>query len=438
VLLRPAGSKYDKQILALALPALGALAAEPTYLLVDTAIVGHLGTVQLAALALAAAILGVVISLCNFLAYGTTSLVARQHGAGREAAAGETASQALWLALAIAVVLGAGLALAAEPLTRAMNGGPGPEAEAAARYLRIASIGLPAALIALSGQGYLRGIGDLRSPLVILIAANLANVGLELWLVYGLDLGLDGSAMGTVIAQAGMGIAFVWLLLRAPATSRRPSVTKLRPLLTTGGHLLVRTGALLACFTLATAVAARFGQVALAANEIAFQLFVFLALILDAIAIAGQVLIGRLVGASEGDAASAAARRMLMWSLVVGIGFGLVLLAGSRAIPSLFTDDPAVVDAAEHFWWLFALLQPIGAVVFALDGILIGAGDTRFLALAMVGAAAVFIPLLMAALAFDWGLIGIWASLNLLMVARLAPLYRRFEGRRWLVLGAPA
>ena len=431
-------SEYDRQIVSLALPALGALAAEPLYLLVDTAIVGHLGTVQLAALALAAAILGVVISLCNFLAYGTTSLVARQHGAGREAEAGETAAQALWLALAIAFVLGAALALAAEPLTRAMNGGPGPEAEAAARYLRIASIGLPAALVALSGQGYLRGTGDLRSPLIILIAANLANIGLELWLVYGLDLGLDGSALGTVIAQAGMGIAFAWLLLRAPSRSRRPSLTALRPLLSTGGHLLVRTGALLACFTLATAVAARYGSVALAANEIAFQLFVFLALILDAVAIAGQVLIGRLVGASQGQEASEAARRMLMWSLVVGGVFGAVLFAGSRLIPDLFTDDPAVVDTAAHFWWLFAVMQPVGALVFALDGILIGAGDTRFLAVAMVGAAAVFIPVLMLGLALDWGLIGIWVSLNLLMVARLAPLWRRFEGERWLVLGAPA
>jgi putative MATE family efflux protein len=304
--------------------------------------------------------------------------------------------------------------------------------------LRIAAIGLPAALIALSGQGYLRGTGDLRSPLVILIAANLANVALEVWLVYGLDQGLDGSALGTVIAQLGMGAAFAWLLLRAPSRSRRPSLAVLRPLLRTGGHLLVRTGALLACFTLATAVAARYGSVALAANEIAFQIFVFLALILDAVAIAGQVMIGRLLGAGDGTSASEAARRMLWWSVVVGSGFGLILLAGSRLIPDVFTDDPAVVDAAANFWWLFAMLLPIGALVFALDGILIGAGDTRFLALAMVGAAAVFIPVLFVGLALDWGLIGTWAALDLLMAARLAPLWRRFEGERWLVLGAPA
>lgn len=431
-------SPYDKQIFALALPALGALAAEPTYLLVDTAIVGHLGTTQLAALALAAAVLGIAVNLCNFLAYGTTSQVARRHGAGLEREAGEVAAQALWLALAIGIGIGSVVAVAAQPLAEVLNGGGGDEADAAARYLRIAAIGLPAALIALSGQGYLRGVGDLRSPLVILIAANLANVVLELWFVYGLDLGLDGSAAGTVIAQAGMGIAFTWLLLRAPARSRRLNLAVLRPLMTTGGHLLVRTGSLLLCFTLATAVAARFGEVSLAASQIAFQLFVFLALILDAIAIAGQVLIGRQLGASDGAGAREAARRMLGWSLVLGGVFGLLLLAGSRAIPDAFTSDPSVVDAAANFWWLFAAMQPIAALVFALDGILIGAGDTRFLALAMVGAAAVFIPVLMLALAFDWGLIGIWTALNVLMLARLAPLWRRFEGERWLVLGAPA
>jgi putative MATE family efflux protein len=431
-------SPYDRQILRLALPALGALAAEPTYLLVDTAIVGHLGTLQLAALALAAAILGIVVNLCNFLAYGTTAQVARLHGAARAGDAGEVASQALYLALAIGIGLGAILVAAAQPIAEAMNGGGGPEADAAARYLRIATIGLPFALIALSGQGYLRGTGDLRSPLIVLVAANLLNVVLEVWFVYGLDLGLDGSAAGTVIAQAGMGAAFVWLLLRAPASSRRPNWARVRALLRTGGHLLVRTGALLACFTLAAAVAARFGEVDLAANQIAFGLFIFLALVLDSIAIAGQVLVGQLLGGGDARGAWAAARRMCGWSVVVGVAIGVLLIAGTKLIPQAFTDDPAVLDQAAEFWPLFALMLPAGALVFALDGILIGAGDTRFLAWAMVGAAAVFIPLALAALAFDWGLIGIWAALNALMLARLAPLAMRFAGRRWAVVGATA
>jgi putative MATE family efflux protein len=431
-------SAHDREILRLALPALGALAAEPTYLLVDTAIVGHLGTTELAALALAAAILGIAVGLCNFLAYATTAKVARLHGAGREREAGALAAQALWLSLAIGVAIALVLIAASQPLAEVLNGGGGTEADAAARYLRIAAAGVPAALLALGGQGYLRGIGDLRSPLIILIAANLANVALELWLVYGLDLGLDGSAAGTVIAQLGMGAAFAALLLRAPTASRRPDWARLRPLLTTGGHLFVRTGALLLCFTLAAAVAARFGPVSLAANQIAFQLFIFLALVLDAVAIAGQVLIGRLLGAGDAAEARAAARRMMLWALVIGCGFGAVLLAGTRLIPEAFTDDPAVIDRAAALWPLFAAMQPTGALVFALDGILIGAGDSRFLALAMVGAAAVFVPLVLAALAFDWGVVGVWAALNALMLARLLPMWRRFEGGRWAVVGAPA
>lgn len=429
-------SPHDREIFRLAIPALGALAAEPTYLLVDTAIVGHLGTTELAALALAAAILAIVVNLCNFLAYGTTAQVARLHGAGEQAQAGEVAAQALWLALAIGASLALVLVAASQPLAELLNGGGGQEADAAARYLRIASIGLPMALLALGGQGYLRGVGNLRTPLVILVAANLANVVLEVVLVYGFHLGLDGSAAGTVIAQLGMGAAFAWYLLRAPATSRRPDRARIRRLLTTGGHLLVRTGALLACFTIAAGIAARFGEVSLAANQIAFGLFIFLALVLDALAIAAQVMVGRLLGAGLDRDAGDAARRMLMWAVVIGSLLGLALLAGTRVIPEVFTNDPAVVDAAAELWPLFALMLPVAALVFALDGILIGAGDTRFLAWAMLAAAAVFLPLALAALGFDWGLVGLWAALDALMVARLVPLWRRFQSERWAVLGA--
>ncbi len=431
-------SPHDREILLLALPALGALAAEPTYLLVDTAIVGHIGTTQLAALALAAAVLGIVVNLCNFLAYGTTSQVARLHGAGHERSAGEVAAQALWLSLGLGVALALAVVACADPVAELLNGGAGPESEAAARYLRIAAIGIPFALIALAGQGYLRGTGDLRSPLIILVAANLANVALELWFVYGLDLGLDGSALGTVIAQAGMGAAFIVLLARAPARSRRPDRARLRGLVTTGGHLFVRTGALLLCFTLAAAVAARFGEVSLAANQIAFQLFIFLALVLDAVAIAGQVIVGRTLGAGDAPEARAASRRMLGWSLVVGCGFALALLAGTKLIPEAFTNDPAVVERAGELWPLFALMQPVAALVFALDGILIGAGDTRFLAWAMAGAAAIFVPLVLAVGWLDWGVVGVWAALDALMLARLVPLWRRFEGESWAVVGAVA
>jgi putative MATE family efflux protein len=431
---------HDREILRLALPALGALAAEPLYILVDTAIVGHLGTRELAALALAATVLTAVVTLCNFLAYSTTAQVARLHGAGREQRAAQIAAQALWLSLAIGVALAALVAALAHPLMLVI-GGTGEAAELAERYLRISAAGLPFALIALAGQGYLRGVDRLRAPLVILVVANLVNVVLELVLVYGLDLGLDGSAAGTVVAQAGMGAAFVVLLLRAgrPGVARRPRWADQRSLLRMGGDLVVRTGSLLAAFVLAGAVLARTSTAALAAHQVAFQLFVFLSLVLDSIAIAGQVIVGRALGAGDADGAQAAARRMIMWSIVVGCIFAASLLAGTALLPRVFTDDAAVLAQARDLWPLFALLQPAGAVVFALDGILIGAGDTRYIAKAMAFSSLVcFTPVVLASLAWDWGVVGVWAALNVLMLARLATMAVRFRGRRWAVVGAVA
>jgi putative MATE family efflux protein len=431
---------HDREILRLALPALGALAAEPLYLLADTAIVGHLGTRQLAALALAAALLSAVVSLCNFLAYATTAHVARLHGAGREANAGELAAQALWLSLAIGLALAAICAAAAAPLMTLL-GGSGHVADLAARYLRLSALGLPCALIALAGQGWLRGMSRLHEPLVILVVANAVNVVLEIVLVYGLDLGLDGSALGTVLAQLGMGVAFAALLLRGArggGVSRRVDWRGIRALLSIGGAIFVRTGSLLGSFVVASAVCARFGAASLGAHQIAFQLFVFLALVLDAIAIAGQVLVGRMLGAGDPGAAVAAARRMIGWSLVVGTGFGALLLGLSDVLPRAFTSDPAVLEQAHRLWPLFALMQPIGAVVFALDGILIGAGDTRFIAGAMAFAAlGCFVPIALAAGHFGWGVVGVWIGLDVLMVVRLVTMGARFGGRRWAVVGAP-
>ena len=433
---RSSGRRYDREIFALALPALGALAAEPTYLLVDTAIVGHLGTPQLAALAIAATLLGTAVTLFNFLTYGTTARVARLHGAGEVAAAGRIGSQALWLSLALGGALLALILLFAAPAV-ALMGGTGETAEMAVSYLRISALGVPFAMIALAGQGFLRGVGNLRAPLVILVAANAANAALEVLFVYGFGWGLAGSAWGTVIAQAGMGAAFVFWLLRAPADSRRPSWTTMRPLLRVGGDIAVRTGALLLSFALASAVVARMGEAPLAAHQVAFGLFIFLALVLDAVAIAGQILVGRALGAGDAEGAYGAARRMIFWSVVVGGIFCLTLLAGTGTIPRLFTGDPDVVERAGELWPLFAFMQPVGAAVFALDGILIGAGDTRFLKWSMVLAFLAFAPLALAALALDFGVVGVWAALNVLMLVRLATCGARFLGRRWAVVGAP-
>lgn len=430
------GRTLDRQILRLAVPALGALAAEPLYLLVDTAIVGHLGTPQLAALAIAATVLTSLVSLCIFLTYGTTAHVARLHGAGDDRAAGGVAAQALWLALAIGGVLIAGCLALAGPLV-ALLGGSGEVADLAVRYLRISALGLPFALIALAGQGFLRGIGDLRTPLIVIVVSQAANIGLTLWFVYGLEWGLDGSAAGTVIAQAGMGAAFAWLLLRAPADDRRPDRARIRPLLRISGELLVRSAALLAAFATASAVVARAGAAPLGAHMIAFQLFVFAALVLDAVAIAAQVLVGRALGAGDAPGARAAGWRVMLWAGVAGCVFGLVLFGLRDVIPRAFTSDAAVLDQAAEIWWLFALMQPVAALVFALDGILIGAGDTRFLAGSMVVAGPlVYMPVALLSLAFGWGIVGVWCGLVGLMLARFALLGARWLGGRWAVTGA--
>ena len=430
-------SPYDSEILVLAVPALGALAAEPLYLLADTAMVGHLGTEELAALAIAATLLAGTFTLFNFLTYGTTAQVARYAGAGDELAAGRLAAQALWLSTGIGCGLTLVLVALAVPLVDLM-GGDGRVGELAVDYLRIGAFGLPFALIALAGQGYLRGESDLRTPLVIVVVANAANVVLNVVFIYGLDWGLSGSAAATVVAQAGMGAAFVRALLSAPADSRRPSLARMRPLARIGREIFVRTTALYGSFLVASAVLARVGSDSLGAHQIAFQLFVFLALVLDAIAIAGQVIVGRTLGAGDAEAAHAAARRMIEWAVVAGAVFGLVMLALIDVLPYAFTDDEDVVDRAQEIWPLFALMQPANGAVFALDGILIGAGDTRFLMYGMLAAAlGVFVPIALLSLALDLGIVGVWVGLIGLIAVRLGTCGWRFRSHRWALVGAP-
>jgi putative MATE family efflux protein len=257
--------------------------------------------------------------------------------------------------------------------------------------------------------------------------------------VYGFDWGIAGSAWGTVIAQAGMGAAFALLLVRASAAgTRRPRLERIRPLLRIGGEIFVRTLALYASFVVASAVLARIGTASLAAHQIAFQLWAFLALVLDAVAIAAQVIVGRALGGGDDALAYDASRRMIGWSLAIGGAIGVAMLALTEVLPQAFTSDEAVLDRARAVWPLFALMAPLGAVVFALDGILIGAGDTRYMMWSMLfSAACVYIPLALAALHFGWGIVGVWCGLLAQLVARAAALGVRFMSRRWAVVGAP-
>jgi putative MATE family efflux protein len=427
-------SPHDREILRLALPALGALAAEPLYVLVDTAIVGHLGRPQIAALGLAGAVLAGAFTIFNFLTYGTTAVVARAAGAGQHERAARLAAQALWASLAIGLVLLVLCEAAGEPLLRAL-GAHGRSGHFALVYFRIAAVGLPAALVALAGQGYLRGVSNLRRPLVVVVAANTVNVVLEVVFVYGLHWGIAGSAAGTAIAQAGMGVAFARDLLRPHAESRRPSLREMRPMVRVGRQIFVRTTALYASFLVAASVLARMGDAELGAHQIAFQLYVFLALLLDAVAIAGQVIVGRMLGAGDADGAHAAAARMIGWSVVVGGVFAVVLLPLSYTMPRAFTGDPAVLAQAAKLWPFFALMQPLAGAVFALDGILIGASDTAYLMWSMLAAGALFVAVAALSLALGWGIVGVWVGLDVLIAARLVLLGARFAGRRWAVVG---
>jgi putative MATE family efflux protein len=270
---------------------------------------------------------------------------------------------------------------------------------------------------------------------VIVIVANAVNLVLEVLFVYGFGWGIEGSAWGTVIAQAGMGAAFVAVILRAARGDTRPSRELMRRLLVIGRYIFIRTAALLSAFTLAGAVIARFGDASLAAHQVAFQLWIFLAFVLDAIAIAGQVIVGRGLGAGDTERAYAASVRMIWLSVYAGIVFGVVMLALEGVLPYAFTSDEAVVERVQAIWFLFALMQPLNGAVFALDGILIGASDGRFLMWSMVAAFAASAVVSLAALEFDWGIVGVWAALVVLICVRLGLMLWRFLGRHWLIVG---
>jgi putative MATE family efflux protein len=427
-------SPHDREILRLAVLALGALAAQPTFVLVDTAIVGHLGTPQLAALGVAGLVLGGAFAMFNFLAYGTTSQVTRAAGAGARETADRLGAQAFWLSFALGTALAVALGLAAEPIVELM-GADGRTAEYAVQYLQIAVIGLPFSFLVLGGQGYFRGISDLRTPLLIEVVANGVNIVLVTLFVYGFGWGIQGSAAGTAIAQAAMGLAFLAWMLHVTHGRFGFRLELLRRLLGVGRHLFVRTTSLYASFLVAGAVATRFGDASIGAHQVAIQLWFFLALLLDSVAIAGQVIVGRMLGAGDADGAFAASARMIVLTVYLGFGFGALMLALEDVLPRIFTSDPAVLEQAHELWPIFALMQPLNGAVFALDGILIGAGDARYLAWSMLAAMGAAVAVALVALHEDWGIVGVWSALLVLICVRLATLGVRFRRKRWLVTG---
>ena len=429
--LRPGRHRDDRAIVALALPALGALAADPLYSLIDTAFVGHLGAVELAAVAVGTAAFTASFWIFSFLAYGVTPRVARAVGRDDPHGAARIGVQALLLAVGIGlVVLVAGLLLAG-PVVRLLGAGP-RVASFAEPYLRIRILSAPAVLIGQVGHGWLRGAQNTKTPLYVAGAGALFNVALDYVLIYPVGLGVEGSAWGTVIGQWVVAIAFLMLLVpRFKGVPARPDRGVIRSLLTVGADLVVRTGALLAALTVATSVATRMGVVALGSWQVTMQIFLLLSFTLDSIAIAGQALVGKYLGAGDLARARAVGARLMTWGVAVGIVLMLALLALREPVAAVFTDDARIVGASVGLLAWLALTQPLSAAAFTLDGILIGASDTRYLAFAMVGCSLLYMALAVTALGFEWGTAGLAAGATAWLATRTVTTLARFRGQRW-------
>ncbi|MFC9201071.1 MATE family efflux transporter [[Kitasatospora] papulosa] len=435
---RPSRRRHDREIIALAVPAFGALVAEPLFVMVDSAIVGHLGTPQLAGLAIAAALLTTAVSVFVFLAYATTAAVARQAGAGDLASAIRQGMDGIWLALLIGATVVA-VALPLAPWLVDVFGASDTATPYATTYLRISSLGIPAMLVVLAATGVLRGLQNTRTPLYVAIGGFAANGALNVGLVYGAGLGIAGSAWGTVIAQVGMALAYLVVVVRGArrhGASLRPDAAGIRACAQAGVPLLIRTLSLRAVLMIATVVAARLGDTDIAAHQIILSLWSLTAFALDAIAIAGQAIIGRYLGANDAKGAREACRRMVQWGIASGVVLGAAIMLARPLFVPLFTSDSSVQDTLLPTLLVVALSQPISGVVFVLDGVLMGAGDGRYLAWAMVLTLAVFAPVALLVPSLGGGLTALWGAMTLMMTVRLLTLWTRTRSGRWVVTGA--
>lgn len=436
-----------REILALAIPAFLALVAEPVFLLADTAIVGHLGTASLAGLGVASAVLLTAANLFVFLAYGTTSIVARQVGAGSSRTAISAGLDGTWLAVGIGLVVAVVVWACAEPLAAGFGASAQALSEATI-YLRISALGLPAMLVALAATGALRGLQDTRTPLVASVAGFGVNIVLNVVLVIGLGWGIAGSAWGTVIAQTAMALGLVAVLVwraRSQHASLRPSPGRVLQAATTGVPLLIRTLALRAVMLVTTWVAAGMGDVVLAAHQVTATIWTFQAFALDALAIAAQALTGKELGAGNIAAARSATTIMLRWGLWGGLALGLLLAASSPVLPVLFSPDPAVQEALSASLLVVGGFGWLSGLVFVVDGVLIGAGDGRWLAKAMSATLLAYLPVIalvrwatpvVLSWGVGWAIVVLWLAFITFMVIRWGFLRHRVRGDAWLVVGA--
>jgi MATE family, multidrug efflux pump len=426
-----------RRMLTLATSAFLVLAAEPLYLLVDTAVVGHLGAQALGALAIGTTLMALLAIVGTFVEYGTTSRAARWFGNGQHERAVAEGVQASYLALGIGVVVVVVGQLTADPLISLLSGSSSLH-DPAEQWFRIAVCGMPMVLLVLAGNGWMRGVQLTRAPVAIVLVANgLSAIACPL-LVYPLGLGLAGSAWANLGAQVVAATLFL-VALRREATSLVPHVEVMRAQLVLGRDLIVRAAAFQAAFMVAAGVAARMGTAQIAAHQIGMQLWEFTALLLDSFAIAAQALVGAALGASAASAARRLAGQVARWSAGAGVAFAVIYAAGWSVIPRLFTSSPAVWHQAHLLWPWFVGMLPAAGVVFALDGVLIGAGDVGFLrTITVIAAVFAFAPLNLAALHWHWGIGGVWAGLTAFILVRFVGMVWRARGERWVVLGVGA
>jgi putative MATE family efflux protein len=428
----------DRRILALALPAVVTLAADPLLGLVDTAVVGRLGAAELGGLGLAVAVLTAVSWIFNFLVFGTTSTVARAVGAGDRAAAGERVSHAAQVAVVLGVTVGA-LLLAAAPRLLSALGAVDELLDPAVAYLRVRAVGVPLLLLGYVGHGAFRGVSDTRTPLGIVVVANVVNAALTFLLVFPLGFGITGAAWATVAAEAITVGAFAVLLGRTGlplAGHGVPGRRQLRALVVVSRDLFLRTGGLLLGLLAITAAAARTGAVTAAGHQVLYQTFLLVSFLMDGFAIAGQAMVGTALGAGRDAEARQVARRLLRWGIGGGAVIGALLLAGSGVLPRVLTDDAAVLAAVATTWWFAALGHLINGPVFALDGVLMGAEDFAYLRTWTVLAAVVGGVGGQLSATAGGGLLGLWVAVQAMMLVRLLSLVLRVRGTAWSRTGA--
>ncbi|MET4782624.1 MATE family efflux transporter [Glaciihabitans sp. UYNi722] len=428
----------DREILGLAGPTLAALVAEPLFLLVDTALVGHLGAAPLAGLGIASVVLQTAVGILVFLAYATTPAVARRLGAGDRRGAVRAGIDGIWLALAVGALLLV-VGLVAGPATISLFGASTDVAASAVTYLSISIWGLPAMLLVLAATGLMRGLQDTRTPLLIVGIGFAVNAALNAVFIYGFGWGIAGSAIGTVIAQWGMAALFVARVLsaaRAAGAAVRPGLAGVTVAAASGGWLLLRTASLRVAMLATVFVGNLLGTTDLATLQVALAIFSLLAFVLDALAIAGQAMVGHGLGSAQQERVRGIALRLIQFGVVAGVGLGLVIAALSPVLGFVFTDDADVRRSLIPVALLMAVGIPLAGFVFVLDGVLIGAGDGRYLALTGLLNIAIYLPLLRLA-AVSGSLLALWAAFGLGYIgARALTLGLRIRGSRWLTVGS--